>query len=77
MDYLEFTRRFREDQEIGRDITDTHLNVLFDNSSAVGVWREDRRTTRGTGEVLDPDNSAMARYWYGREKSSPNRSPSR
>ena len=77
IDYGEFTRRFREDQEIGCGITHTRLNVFFDNSSEVGVWRKDRRTTQGIGEVLNQDNSAMAGYWYGREKSPPNRSPSR
>jgi hypothetical protein len=64
MQYREFARRFRDHQEIGRDSTDTHLLVFYDNGREVGLWREDRRTTQGTGEVLGPDDAEMARYWY-------------
>jgi hypothetical protein len=64
MKYPEFARRFRDHQEIGRDLTDTHLLVFYDNSREVGLWREDRRTTQGTGEVLGPQDAEMARYWY-------------
>jgi hypothetical protein len=64
MQYREFARRFRDHQEIGRDATDTHLLVFYDNGREVGLWREDRRTTQGSGEVLSPEDAEMARYWY-------------
>ena len=60
----EFARRFRDHQEIGREITDTHLLIFYDNHEEVGLWREDRRTTQGTGEVLSQSDAQMARYWY-------------
>jgi hypothetical protein len=62
--YPEFARRFRDHHEIGREATDTHLLVFYDNGREVGLWREDRRTTRGTGRVLGPQDAEMARYWY-------------
>jgi hypothetical protein len=62
--YPEFARRFRDHQEIGRELTDTHLLVFYDNGKDVGLWSEDRRTTQGTGEVLDEEDADMARYWY-------------
>lgn len=64
MRYAEFARRFRDHQEIGREVTDARLLVFYDNGKEVGLWREDRRTTQGTGEVLGPQDAAMARYWY-------------
>ena len=64
MQYPEFARRFRDHQEIGRDATDSHLLFFYDNGSEVGLWRENRRTTQGTGEVLGPHDAEMARYWY-------------
>jgi len=64
MHYPEFARRFRDHQEIGSDATDTHLLVFYDNGREVGLWREDRRTTQGSGEVLSPEDAEMARYWY-------------
>jgi hypothetical protein len=64
MHYPEFARRFRDHQEIGRDRTETHLLVFYDNGQEVGLWREDRRTTEGTGEVLGLEDAEMARYWY-------------
>ena len=50
----EFFKRFADRQEIGRDITDTHLSVFYDNGGEVGLWREERATTIGTGSVLAP-----------------------
>ena len=73
MDYGTFTRRFREEQEIGRDITNHELAVYRDNGAEVGVWREDRRTTQGNGEVLSPDDTHMARYWFAQKRSAPAR----
>jgi hypothetical protein len=64
MHYPEFARRFCDHQEIGRDITDTHLLVFYDNGREVGLWRENRRSTEGTGEVLSPGDAEMARFWY-------------
>jgi hypothetical protein len=60
----EFSRRFRDHQEIGREVTDTHLLVFYDNGKEVGLWRENRRTTQGSGEVLSPGDAEMSRYWY-------------
>ncbi len=73
MDYGSFTKRFREDQEIGRDITDTEVAVYRDNGTEVGVWRKNRATTIGKGEVLVPDATHMARYWFSRQRSEPGR----
>ncbi len=60
----DFFKRFADDQEIGRDITDTHVSVFYDNGRDVGMWREERATTVGAGSVLGPDDADMARYWY-------------
>jgi hypothetical protein len=60
----DFFKRFTHDQEIGRDITDSHVSVFYDNGRDVGMWREERTTTVGAGSVLSPDDAAMARYWY-------------
>lgn len=64
MDYGTFTRRFREEQEMGRDVTETELSVYRDNGSEVGVWREHRASTCGRGEVLSPEDAQLARYWF-------------
>jgi hypothetical protein len=64
MHAAEFARRFRDHQEIGREVTDTHLLVFYDNGEEVGLWRENRRTTQGVGDVLSPSDGEMARYWY-------------
>ena len=60
----EFARRFRDYQEIGREVTDTHLLVFYDDGKEVGLWRENRRTTQGTGYILAPQDAEMARYWF-------------
>ena len=60
----EFRRRFHDTQEIGRDVTDTHLLVFYDNGSEIGLWRQHRASTQGTGRVLRLDEAVMARYWY-------------
>ena len=74
MDYGAFVRRFREDQEIGRDLTDDELVVYCDNGTDVGAWRVNRRTTCGRGEILSPDNAEMARCWFrNRDRSGPAR----
>ena len=73
MDYGSFSKRFREEQEIGRDNTDAELAIYRDNGNDVGVWREDRGTTIGKGEVLAPDARYMARYWFSRQRSEPGR----
>lgn len=63
MNYTEFVRRFPEDMEIGRDITDEELVVFVDNGAHVGAWRMNRRTTVGRGEILSPAEAIMARHW--------------
>jgi len=62
--YTEFVRRFPEDKEIGRDITEDEVVVFSDNGTDVGAWRMNRRTTEGQGEVLSPNDAEMARHWY-------------
>ena len=60
----EFARRFRDHQEIGREVTDTHLLVFYDNGKEVGLWLENRRTTQAAGEVLSPSDAEAARHWF-------------
>jgi len=62
----EFFGRFVHEQEIGRDITETHVSVFYDNGKEVGLWREDRRSTIGAGSVLGTEDAEMARHWYRR-----------
>jgi hypothetical protein len=64
VNYTEFVQRFPEDKEIGRDITDAELAVYCDNGTDVGIWRQDRRTTCGKGEVLSHADAEMARHWF-------------
>ena len=64
MQSADFFKRFADHQEIGRDITDNHLYVFYDNGAEVGLWREDRPTTIGAGSVLGPEDAEMARYWF-------------
>ena len=66
----EFFKRFADHQEIGRDITDAHLSVFYDNGREVGLWREERATTIGAGSVLAPQDAAMARYWFSQAGQS-------
>jgi len=68
MNFAEFALRFSEQQEIGRDLTDDQLSIFFDNGHEVGLWREDRRTTIGLGEVLGFEAAAMARFWFRKKK---------
>jgi hypothetical protein len=64
MRYAEFARRFRDHQEMGREMTGTHLLVFYDNGRDVGVWREDRQSTLGSGVVLDREDADLSRYWF-------------
>ena len=73
MDFTEFMRRFNEQQEIGRDLTDDQLSIFFDNDHEVGLWREDRRTTIGHGEVLGVQATEMARFWFRKQKAERDR----
>jgi hypothetical protein len=63
----EFARSFRDDHEIGRDITDTTLTVYYDNGEHVARIVENRRTTRRHAERLDPESAAAARDWCARQ----------
>ena len=60
----EFFKHFADKHEIGRDITDTHSSVFYDNGREVGLWRVERATTVGLGSVLPSDEAEMARYWF-------------
>ena len=64
MRYAEFARRFRDHQEMGREVTENHLLVFYDNGKDVGVWREDGQTTLGSGVVLDREDADLSRYWF-------------
>jgi hypothetical protein len=66
MTRTEFLKRFADDQEIGRDITATHVAVYYDNGQNVGRWIEDRRTTQGYGEPIDREHAEAARHWCKR-----------
>jgi len=59
----DFFKRFADHHEIGRDITDAELSVFYDNGRDVGLWREQRSTTIGQGEVLSEQDADAARYW--------------
>ena len=61
---VEFFNRFSDAQEIGRDITDSHVSVFYDNGRQVGCWREERRTTIGKGEIVTGENADIARHWF-------------
>lgn len=52
MKLADFFRRFRDDQEIGRDTTDEKLEVYYDNGQAVGRIVQNRRTTHAKAELL-------------------------
>ncbi len=67
MNYAEFTARFPESTEIGRDITPEEIVVYRDNGRDIGVWRVNRRTTTGEGEVLDPERAEEARAYFERK----------
>jgi hypothetical protein len=62
----EFARSFRDDHEMGRDITDTTLTAYFENGQHVARIVEDRRSTRSHPERLDPEDAAAARHWFAR-----------
>jgi hypothetical protein len=62
----EFSRRFADDQEIGRDITAARLEIYYDNGHQVGRWVEHRPSTRGHGELIDADQADAARDWCSR-----------
>jgi hypothetical protein len=64
----EFFTRFRDDQEIGRDITDTKLEVYYDNGHAVGRVVQDRGSTRSHAELLHGEHADAARDWCRRQR---------
>jgi hypothetical protein len=68
MKLAEFFQRFRDDQEIGRTITDDKLDVYYDNGQDVGRWVQDRRSQRSEAELLDDENAVTARHWYDRTR---------
>jgi len=67
VNHIDFSARFPESTQIGCDITDDEVACFFDNGNDVGWWRIDRRSTCGSGEILDIENSHIARLYY-REK---------
>lgn len=64
MNIAEFNARFPFHTRIGTDVQPEHVKYFHDNGTEVGVWNYDRRTTCGSGEILFPDDAAMARHWY-------------
>jgi hypothetical protein len=57
----DFFQRFRDDQEIGRDITEESLDIYFDNALHVGPIVQNRRNTASQAELLDPDYATTVR----------------
>jgi hypothetical protein len=68
MKLADFFRQFRDDQEIGRDITDERLEVYYDNGQAVGRVVQDGRSTRSHAELLDREHADTARDWCRRQR---------
>ncbi len=68
MDSPAFNARFPESSEIGREVTDAHIEIYCDSGKEVGLWRIDRRTTQGKGEILGPEDADIARQWYAQKK---------
>ncbi len=66
-EYRDFVVRFPEDTEIGRDVTEGEVAVYCDNGRDVGVWRSNRRTTVGEGEVLSFEQALEARDYFRRQ----------
>jgi hypothetical protein len=64
--YPQFSALFPEGSEIGRELTDDELLIYHDNGAECGIWRHDRRSTVGRGEILDQDKSACCRAWCKR-----------
>ncbi len=64
MKVADFFQRFRDDQEIGRDITDTNLEIYYDNGQDVGRIVQDRRSTHSQADLLDEENAVTARHTF-------------
>lgn len=62
--YRDFVVRFPADSEIGRDVTEGEVAVYWDNGRDVGVWRVNRRTTVGEGEVLSFQQALETRAFF-------------
>ena len=69
MNYAEFTKLLPEDAEIGRVTTDYELAVYREHNESVGVWRVDRRTTVGHGEILGEWAAACAVSYFNQVPS--------
>ena len=68
MTLAEFFTRFRDDQEIGNNLTDKTLEFYYDNGQDVGRVVQNRRTTISQPELLDPEHAAAARDWCARHR---------
>ena len=66
MTAADFFTRFRDDQEIGRDITDTKLEVYYDNGQDIGRWVQNRRMTLSQYDLIPDDHAAAAKDWCKR-----------
>jgi hypothetical protein len=55
--YLDHSQR-----EIGRDITDSRLEVYYDNGKEVGRVVEDRPSTQCHAEIFTPSEAHIARH---------------
>jgi len=69
MNFVEFSGWFSQRHEIGREVTTRHFVIYYDNGMDVGIWREDRWSAFGSGEVLCAEDVEIVRRCYGRSTS--------
>lgn len=64
MNLNEFEERFPAGTQIGVFPSDEFVKYFHDNGTDIGVWIYNRGDTTGRGEILDPENSHIARHFY-------------
>lgn len=67
MNIREFESRFpprstRMGVDMNRD--DEQIWFFYDNGQDVGVWKYDRRSTCGHGEIIQGEDAELARAYY-------------
>lgn len=70
MNRTEFETRFPPHSTlIGRDDRrdDEQIWYFHDNGNEVGIWKYNRRTTCGVGEIIWGEDAEMARAYYRAE----------
>ena len=43
---------------------DGQIWFFFDNGTDIGVWKYDRRSTKGHGEIIWGEDAEMVRWYY-------------